>query len=234
MKAPRSSQQIIDAQVQAWAIEQRRVHGSRPAHLPLITISRAFGAGGDVLGALLGERSGFDVWDRDLVNAVADAAGGDVRMMASLDERRRRAIDDAVHGFLRGIDHTNTQYFRALARVIRTIAEHGNAVVVGRGANYLLTPERSLRIRVAAPLSWRVEHYAEVTDMSRARAREVVRERDRERADFISHYFRRDISEASDYDLVLNSASLGRDAMARLVFDAYEIRFGMRLTVEPA
>jgi cytidylate kinase len=234
MKAPRSPQQIIDAQVHAWSLEQRRPSGSRAAHHPIITVSRAFGAQGDTLGRMLGELTGFDVWDRDLVNAVADAAGGDVRIMESLDERRRRAIDDAVRGFLSGIDHTNTQYFRALARVIRTICEHGRAVVVGRGANYFVSADRALRLRVTAPLAWRVDAYAERVGITRAKARETVRERDAERADFVSHFFKRDIADPTEYDLVLNAASLSPNAMAKMAIDAYEVRFGLHVAHETA
>ena len=234
MTAYRSPQQIIDDQVRVWTHQQRHARPARSVHHPVITISRTFGSGGNAMGRLIGELTGFDVWDRDLVHAVAEAAGGDVRIMESLDERRRRAIDDAVRGFLRGVDHTNTQYFRALVRVMRTIAEHGRAVVVGRGGNYLLGPERSLRIRVVAPLPWRVERYAQKTGLSRSAAREYVAGRDRERADFVRHFFRRDAADAEDYDLVVNAASFTVPAMARMALEIYEARFGLRPALETA
>lgn len=229
MKPSRSPQQIIDEQVRIWSHKQRHTRVTPKSHLPVITVSRSFGAQGNALGRMIGDLTGFDVWDRDLVHAVAEAAGGDVRIMESLDERRRRAIDDAVRGFLRGVDATNTQYFRALARVIRTIAEHGHAVVVGRGANYLMKDESALRIRLVAPFTWRVDRYAERLGMPLHKAREHVAQRDRERADFVAHYFRHDIARAEDYDLVLNAASFRVDTMARMVVESYEARFGIEV-----
>lgn len=232
MKAYRSPQQIIDEQVRMWSHQQRQARLMSEEFHPVITISRSFGGQGNALGRMLADMTGYDVWDRDLVHAVAEASGGDVRIMESLDERRRRAIDDAVRGFLRGVDATNTQYFRALVRVVRTISEHGRAIVIGRGANYLVAPEKALRIRVVAPYAWRVERYAERMGISRQQARELVRERDRERADFVSHFFHRDIDEAEDYDLMLNAASFRIDTMSRTVLEAYEARFGVHAVLD--
>ncbi len=233
MSRTRSPERIIEEQVALWALQQEpRVE--RPHHArPIITISRAFGALGDTLGRELGIRTGFAVWDRDLVQAVAQAADGDARIMESLDERRRNAIDDAVRGFLRGLDHTNTQYFRALVRVVRTISEHGDAIVIGRGANYLVAPNRAFRVRVTAPFAWRVERYAARSGKALSDAREYVRSMDEERRDFVAHYFRRDLADSADYDLVLNAESFLVPSMAGIIQAAYRERFDPVPTATP-
>lgn len=225
MKQTRSPERIIEDQVRYWSMQNRIPEGKTSEWRPVITISRAFGAQGDALGREIGRRTGYAVWDRDLVQAVADAAGGDVKIMESLDERRRRAIDDAVRGFLRGLDHTNTQYFRALVRVVRTISEHGRAIIVGRGANYLVAPGRALRVRVTAPLEWRVERYGARHGLPVAQVRDEVRRMDTERADFVSHFFRKDLTAPDDYDLVLNAQTFLVDTMADLVISALDARF---------
>jgi cytidylate kinase len=225
MPRHRTPERIIEDQVQLWSLQRQAAPERARSLMPVITISRSFGALGDSLGRELAEHNGFAVWDRDLVQAVADASGGDARIMASLDERRRNAIDDAVRGFLRGLDHTNTQYFRALVRVIRTISEHGNAIIVGRGANYLVSQNRAFRVRVTAPVAWRVERFAARSGMTMHEAKEHVKRMDDERQDFVAHYFRRDITDPTDYDLVLNAESFPVASMVEIIDAAYSLRF---------
>ena len=225
MRQPRSPERIIEDQVRYWSMQSRVPDEQPSGWRPVLTISRAFGAQGDALGREIGRRIGYAVWDRDLVQAVANAAGGDVRIMESLDERRRKAIDDAVRGFLRGLDHTNTQYFRALVRVVRTISEHGRAIIIGRGANYLVSPGRAFRVRVTASLDWRIERYGARHGLPVAEVRDEVRRMDAERADFVSYFFHRDIANPDDYDLVLNAETFTVDTMADLVVSALDARF---------
>lgn len=231
MRQPRSPERIIEDQVRYWSMKSRVPEERTTEWRPVITVSRAFGAQGDALGRELGRRTGYTVWDRDLVQAVANAANGDVRIMETLDERRRKVIDDAVRGFMRGLDHTNTQYFRALVRVIRTISEHGQAIIVGRGANYLVAPGRALRIRLTAPIEWRIERYGARHGLPVAEVRDQVRKMDAERADFVSYFFRRDIADPDDYDLVLNAQTFSVDSMANLVLEALKTRFAVTLPV---
>lgn len=225
MPRHRTPERIIEDQVHLWALQRQSVPEPVQSFRPVITISRSFGALGDSMGRELAERNGFAVWDRDLVQAVAQASGGDVRIMESLDERRRHAIDDAVRGFLRGLDHTNTQYFRALVRVIRTISEHGSAIIVGRGANYLVSQNRAFRVRVTASAAWLVERFAARSGMSLHEAKDHVKRMDDERRDFVTHYFRRDISDPTDYDLVLNAESFPVSSMVGIIDAAYALRF---------
>ena len=225
--------QMITDQVQIWSQHEgeARLKGEVPGVWPIIAISREFGARGAALAALLGQRMGFRVWDKDLLNAIAEAGGGDVRLLKSLDEHRRKAIDDAMHGTLMGSKHTNTHYFRALLRVIHTIVAHGKGIVVGRGAHYISKSPEILRVRVVCPLEKRVRGYAEREGLTEKKARKEIVGRDADRADFIQHHFKRDIETASDYDLVLNSGTLSLEQMAEIVLAAYETKVGKKVAV---
>ena len=225
--------QMITDQVQIWSQHEgeAQMKGEVPHAWPIITISREFGARGAALAALLGERMGFRVWDKELLQAIAEESGGDVRLLKSLDEHRRKAIDDAMHGTLMGSKHTNTHYFRALQRVIHTIVAHGKGIVVGRGATYISKSPEILRVRVVCPLEKRIRGYAEREGLTEKQARKEIVQRDADRADFIQHHFKRDIETPSDYDLVLNSGTLGLEQMAEIVLAAYETKVGKKVAV---
>ena len=119
---------------------------------PVITISREFGASGRSLAKELGRRIGFKVWDRELLSAISKEAGADERFLASLDERRRKLIDDALYGSFMGSKHSNTHYFRSLMQVVHTIGAHGKSIIVGRGSNYIVDSAAALRVRVVLPI----------------------------------------------------------------------------------
>jgi cytidylate kinase len=50
---------------------------------------------------------------------------------------------------------------RVLMRVIGAIGRHGKAIIVGRGANFVLPPENRFRVRIIAPLELRVNRVAD-------------------------------------------------------------------------
>ena len=225
--------QMITEQVQLWSKHEAEAkrRGEAPGAWPIITISREFGARGAAVAGVLGRRTGFKVWDKDLLQAIAREGGGEERLLASLDEHRRKSIDDAMRGALTGSQHTNTQYFRALMRVVRTIEAHGRGIIVGRGANYISKSRNVLRVRVVAPLDERVRGYAEREGISQKQARTLIEARDADRCDFIRHNFKRDCGAAADYDLIVNAATYSLEQMADLVLVAYEAKVGKKAPV---
>lgn len=224
-------EQIINQQILAWSQQQamREREDAQPTFWPIITVSREFGARGAALAARLGERTGFKVWDKDIINAIAEQGGGAVRVLKSLDEHRRRYIEDAVSGTLMGRRYTNLHYVRSLMHVVHTLAAHGKNIVVGRGANFICKADQAFHVRVVCPLEQRVQGYAERQEISLQKARKIIEKRDADRTDFIQRTFKKDVAAPSNYDLVLNAGTYSLDQLADIVFVAYEIKTGLRL-----
>ncbi|QXD16357.1 cytidylate kinase-like family protein [Rhodocaloribacter litoris] len=229
----RHLEQILEEQIRRWERENL-AFARKKVRYPVITISREFGARGAALARLLGDRTGFTVWDQELVKAIAEEAGADARLLASLDEHHREAIEDAINATLLGGSHTNVQYLRTLMRVVKTIAHHGRSIIVGRGANYILRSRDMLSVRVVCPFELRVKRYAEAQGLDEREARRRVEARDAERAEFVRHNFRRDVNNAADYDLVLNAGTFDLESLAGLVAHAYELKTGLALPVVTA
>lgn len=229
----RRPEQIIDAQIRAWELQQAPRGGTPPPEgHPLITISRAYGARGAALANALAHRTGFAVWDATLVQAVAEEVEGNKRLMETLDEHRRKAIDDFVHAALQHGRHTNLQYLRGLMRVVHTIAAHGDALIVGRGANFICAPGTALRVRVVCPLDVRAQRIADKEGLDDRQARRRIEEVDADRADFVRHHFRHDTADPVNYDLVLNSDAFNLEQLADLTLAAYAARFGTYPSVD--
>ena len=215
---------LVTEEVLSWAMREAKAKKDQKTKeiWPVITISREFGAGGRSLAKELGKRLDFKIWDNELLSAIAEEAGADERFMASLDERRRKMIDDFLYGSFMGSKLSNTHYFRSLLRVIHTIGEHGKSIVVGRGGHYIIKSPKPLRVRIVRPVEERVTYIADFEGLSEKKAQKLVQARDEERKDFILYHFKRDAANPSDYDLVLNSGGFNVEQMADLVLFAYE------------
>jgi cytidylate kinase len=96
-------------------------------------------------------------------------------------------------------------------------------VVVGRGAGFILPRTITLSVRVIAPLPVRAERLAERMGVSFRTARRAARDLDRRRSQFERTMYRADPTDPHNYDLVLDSHSLGLSLSAGLVVRAVEL-----------
>lgn len=228
----RKASQIIEEQILEWKFRHTITSSRAPKkHVyPIITISREFGAKGAVFASHLAKKIGYKVWDKDLLKAITIEVGTGLETVESVDERRRETIEDAVTGFFHNIP-TNVSYLRSLIRVVHTIEEFGNSIIVGRGANYICKNPKALHVRIVSPLKSRIEEYAKRENLSKSEAKSVIEAKDSERRVFVYQNFHREMNEASDYDLVINAKSYTMDEMAEVVINAYEKKAGIMVKV---
>jgi hypothetical protein len=145
--------------------------------------------------------------------------------MASLDERSRNIIEDFICRLLIGIESSIAEYVAHVAGLVRTFESHGAAVIVGRGAQYILDPESALRVRVVCPEEIRSARIAELRSCGHRDALRRVREVESERSSFIRRHYGRDIACASRYDLVVNTGYMSIETAAEIIAAAYGMKF---------
>jgi cytidylate kinase len=221
--------QLVDEQVKRWLAEQER-RKAQPRVTPepprpLVTISREAGANGTSLGRAVAHKLGFELWDQELVQRVAEEKGAPEALLAAVDERARSRIQDLLAGILMGDVGTETGYLASLGRVIHSIAEHGSAVLVGRGAHFVVAPNEALRVRVVAPIEDRVRVIAGTRHLGDREARAEVERIDHERVTFNRHHYRRNSADPVAYDIVVNTGSFTLETAADVVVAAYRAKF---------
>jgi hypothetical protein len=193
----------------------------------IITIAREFGAGGARIAARVAAELGFQLWDQELVVHLARKANVEPSVLRELDERARDLLDDVISTSLRGAGVSGSQYRALLERAVVDLSERGGAVIVGRGANFLVAPEQALRVRIVCPLRDRIQRYACASRMDGERAERCVRSQDRERERFVRQLCGESDADPTQYDLVINTLSVSEDAAARIIATTYGTRFGM-------
>lgn len=229
--SPRDVQAIVEAQVRKWSIDDKgrareRAAASPVDPWPLITVSREFGTLGAAVGNQVAQRLGFSFWDQELVTAIAEQTGAQEALVASLDEKARGRLDDFIREAVVGVEGTVGEYVRQVARVVGTIEDHGGAVIIGRGAQFILAPGAALRVRVVCPREQRVAGFAEREGLSQKEAERIVKQVTRERQAFLQRHYNRDAGEPVHYDIVLNTGFYTVAGAATVVVAAYEAKFG--------
>jgi len=195
-----------------------------------ITISREYGSGGGTIAAILGRRLGWRLIDDPLIAEVAHSVNVSAQALRSHEERLdpwfHRIVKALWHGGFEGavtrtegaaLDGDATA--RLWNRVIGEAAEMGRCVVVGRGGQCLLQNRRdAFHVKVYAPMRLRVKNLADRepkgTDLAAA-----ARERDRQRAEYIRHYFDQDWMNPHLYHLMV-CASIGYERAADTILKA--------------
>ena len=225
MVRARKIPQILDEQVKRWEFHARARARKAPVR-PVIVISRQRGAGGREVARRVAERQGLDLFDRDLIHMVAESSHLAERVVETLDEKGRLAVDEWV---LRSVSSRHLmpdQYLEHLMKVVGTIGLHGGAVIVGRGASFIIPERTCARVRVVAPLETRVRNVAAELGIPLDEARRVVMSVDSERAAFVRKNFHADIDDDNHYDLVINTGAFSVDQAVGLIVAAAEAACG--------
>jgi len=215
----KSITKLIDEQVKRWEL-------GKQGHIPVqkrvnvITISREAGSQGFDVAQQLCREIGFDLFHNEILEAMVETSKNSRKLLETLDERRLNTLENWIASLVHERHLWPDQYMQHLMKVIGIIGKHGGAVVVGRGANYILPPENRFRVRVVAPLKVRIGHVARTFDVSRDEAKKRVIRTESDRRAFIRKYFNADISEPTQYDLVINTENISIETAAKTVGSA--------------
>ncbi len=223
---------LIKSQVAIWEVKQQiqkrsKSTGADSLENAIITISRTHGAGGDEVAEQIANILHWQIYDKELVEFIAQSGQTRNRIVEPFDERKQNQTQNFLQTMLDrdalGID----KYFRLLHAVIEAIAEQGRAIIIGRGANFIVDPNRSLRIMITAPLEYRVERIARFRDITVKDAKKVVSLVDSNRFGFVQRYFHRSANDLSGYDLALNMQYLTPRSAALIVINSLETKPGI-------
>lgn len=164
--------------------------------MAILTVSREFGSGGQEIGRAAAGQLGYAYVDEDTILA-------DLRRDGARWEQWSRDLDEHCPTVWERYDWS----FRGFAALVQLhILEHAhadNAVIMGRGGNFLLSGvPHAYRIRVEAPLDVRIERIMRRESVDKETARWLCERTDNERSCFLQIIYGRRWDEAAEYDKV--------------------------------
>ena len=208
--------------------------------MPLITISRQFGAAGAPIGRALAERFGAEFLDRAIVAQAALRAGIPEQELESYDERlptvwqrMASALAAAPEPAMAGVTYSASlapmSVHERLVEITRGVIEEaatgGNAVILGRGGTFILADHpAAFHVQLHASMDARVRYLlARVEDIpvearpEEKALRELCQSIDTARAEYIRDVFNADWLDITHYDLALDTGRLGVEKSTDLI-----------------
>lgn len=130
----------------------------------IVTISREFGSGGREVGKRLADELGFRYYDREIIDEIAKETGMSKEYIQNISEK---GIYPYPFQFAKsftsysGVQSNQTEILVAQTKVIKEIAEKGNCIIVGRGANVILKDYNAMNIFVYANMESKINRCRE-------------------------------------------------------------------------
>ncbi len=119
----------------------------------------------------------------------------------------------------------NHRIFLAQFDAIRSIADKGPCVIVGRCADYVLRDRpNEISFFIKADVSSRVQRAVEFYGMDPAKAEDEIRKADKRRANYYNYYATAAWGDVNNYDLVVDTGAVGVEGAVDIMCEFVKLR----------
>lgn len=184
----------------------------------IITISRQHGSGGREIGRRVAEQLGIPFYDREIIELAAKDSHIDISFFENSETKDAGSlIYDLSAGGHVMLPLTDRVYLQQV-KTIRDIAQKGGCVIVGRCADAVLADyPHLLRVFIYANSEARRKR----VEMFYHESAEELEKLEKKRSSYYQHYTGKRFGDAENYDMCLDSGSLGLDECVKAICSAY-------------
>lgn len=190
----------------------------------IITVSRQFGSGGRSIAKEVANALGYDYYDSELVEKVAEETGFDPSYIADAGEY---APGRSILSYALGntSPHASANHLSASdylwttqSRIISEIADKGNCVIVGRCADYILRDrDDCLNVFIHADDDYRAKRIVELYGVRDKSPLKRLEEKDAKRRVNYKYFTGKEWGNTENYHITLNSGFLGNKACVEII-----------------
>ena len=186
----------------------------------IITIGRQYGRGGRELGEKLAQKLGYKFYDEELVNMAAEKSNMSSDILRMADEKATKSL---LYSIVTGMDSRflnpyyelpiNDKLFIEQSNVIKSLAEEGNCVIVGRCADYVLENAKipSVDLFVYATMEHKIERISKKYDLTKEKAKDKIKKIEKGRKTYYNYYSNREWGNIANYDLCISTSKISVD-----------------------
>lgn len=197
--------------------------------MSVITISRQFGAGGKTMGEMIAKNLGYNFFDTELIQMVAEKANVSTEWVHSVEKEAGGKLQKFISGLVskKFVDQIigddrgyidEEVYVDSLHQIIAQIADEGDAVILGRGSQYILQErKKAVHVLLIAEMEDRVKFMETHYELSRSKAAQIVNRQDQRRASLYKKFGRQDYDREELYHVVLNMSKLNLEQATEAV-----------------
>ena len=210
--------------------ESERYAHSRKPHVEaeplIITLSRDYGALGEDVARLLSQCLGIPLYDREILEKVAQRAKTDKFFFETHDEQVAAGLSSFLYSLISGSTATLADYRRNLFNVVLDLA-HKDCLLVGRGAHLILTGKKVFRVRIVGSKRVCAQRIAEASKMSILEAEHKVFEINNKRHQSVLNLYSENFEHCSlelakNFDLVINTDHISAEGAMPVILLAMQ------------
>ena len=190
----------------------------------VITVTSEAGSGGRIIAKILGIKLKIPVYDKELVDLIAQEGGFTKRFVQAHNEILYRSTAEAFiqNNFSVENFHSKsyTRLYEAQERVISKLAERQNCIIVGHCSNFILKDNKNvMNILITADMKNRITYISEKYGLNRHDSQKKIRRQDHNTWEFYLHFTNQDWKDSGNYHLCLNSSLFGYEETADIIED---------------
>ena len=197
----------------------------------IITISRQYGSGGRQIGQQLAKELNIPFYDKEIIDLAAKESGLAADFIRGQEQQLTQSLLFSIvtnftsngGAFNPNMLSLSDQVYLAEAKAIRSLADKGSCVTVGRCADLVLEKDYDvLRVFVCAPIETRCKRAVEEYGDKAENIQKAVQSIDKQRARYCQHYCDKAWEDAENYDLCLNSGTISLAQCVAIIKDAWQ------------
>lgn len=202
----------------------------------VITIARGFGSGGKEIGIRLSKELNIPCYDREIITMASDKSGIDESLFVETDEKLKGRY---ITNFLRRLPQgliiepqekgfiSDNNLYNIQGEIIKSLAKTESCIIIGKCADQILKDFHNvIKVYIKAPYDTCVKSIMNKMHVSSERAQKLVKTTDKYRSKYYNYYSGGlDWTEPLNYDVVLNSDSLGRVKCVEIIKAMIKIKF---------
>lgn len=224
---------IMNAQVIYW--KKQKEHLDEPEkvnRLPFVTISREYGCGGYEVASKLSEILNEELKPEPLWAAYNKSLLDKLMIDTGLSESLVETLTGKARNKLTNLIQTTFSTFppqvavhKKLVEIIAMLALNGHVVIVGRGGNMITKEiESGFHVRLITPIHQRAEKLSKSMNMSKGEATKMIKEKTRQREEYMKEFFKIDLADPHNYDMVINDAIFSSEHVARMIIQGMKYK----------
>ena len=182
----------------------------------IITLSREYGSGGRYIGKLVAEKLEIKLYDKEFIAKLAEETGLSSEYIEN-NEQKRGTLETLNNGYYSGLSNSDELFIKE-SELIKKVANENSCVIVGRCADFILKENKNVfKVFVYSNMENKVKRATDIYGLDKNKAEKEINRINKLRANHYKYYTEKDWNNPENYDICINSDSLGVEKAADLI-----------------
>ena len=174
----------------------------------IISISREHGTNGKEIGKIVAQKLNIPFYDKEEIKEFA----------IKNNLINENCSDEEIYDNFLSLDVSKEAIINQ-TKVIKKIANIGNAVIIGRSADYILRENKNLiKIFIYASMDYKIENVMKNYGDNKKQAKNHILDSDKSRLNYYSAIANRNWGDKNNYDLCID-AKIGNENVVKIICD---------------